>query len=525
MSDERRNTLPDDLLLDLEDTADFRETLAHVIGKSPEKLSYDEQTLSDLEDLEIISMLGKGGMGVVYRALQRSLKREVAVKLLHRREQWSTEQRERFHQEVLLAASLSHPNIVHIHWVRQTPDLFYFVMELVHGLSLADLLSTRSLTLKEVQLVFSQVCDGLSHAHSKGVIHRDLKPGNILVETSSPGKKWSADNPVKERLKRAVLVDFGLAARTGDTSTTQTGLLLGTPAYVSPEQAKGEKTDHRSDLYSLGVMLFEVLTGRVPFFAPTPLAMAVQHATTPPPDPRELIPSLPTRLAELVNALLEKDPSKRPDSSRTVRGRLIQSLQDRASGRASNLTPAAGIGLTRAHLTVLTVDLVGFTISANDQALSRTNFELETWTALVEKAVSTFSGALVEQEAARISAVFGEPEKTKDHQKEAIGAVRQLVHAMRDFNRTHGRQQEFTAGLESGTVFFGNIGAAARPVYFGRPVEVSKKLSLLRNCGIGIVGRRLGDELDGIPLEILIGVTEDLGTASRVLPAYFEPSK
>jgi serine/threonine protein kinase len=485
--------------------------------------------VNDLEDLLLLSEIGRGGMGIVYRALQKSLNREVAVKLLdpsfgRAGSEWA----ERFYQEVLLAAALNHRNIAHIHWVRREKDLFYFVMELVDGPSLADLLSRRPLGLDELVAIFSQVCDGLQHAHDRGVIHRDLKPGNILLETlPDAGHLTAIDGP--GHIERAVVVDFGLAARAGDSATSPGGSLMGTPAYMSPEQVRGRTTDHRCDVYSLGVTLYEGLTGRVPFSAPTPVGMASMHDLEEPPDPRELVPEAPNGVAELILRMLRKEPSDRPQSATDVKAQLNACLDEAANPppmHSRTTTVFRPRGLRLVDVTVLVVDVNGFLTAAVDQPLARTSFLLESWYQLVGDAAAELVGRLVRRDAAMLTLVFSSEDHGAEHAVAAVEALRRLVRAVRDFNRTHGRSEEFTAGLETGPAFFGDLDAPAQNgagMCFGRVLQTAEALARLRECGVGVVGPRLTDKLsEHYPLEPLIGVAEELGQACRISPTFFE---
>ena len=508
----------------LPDTLAVDATLADVIRDEWPRSSETMPELSELEGLAIIEEIGQGGMGVVYRAVQKALDREVAVKLLHPKNKWTNVDYERFYQEVTLAASLNHPNIAHIHWVKREGKLLYFVMEFIHGHSLSELLLTRPLQIEDLVHVFGQVCSGLSHAHERSIVHRDLKPGNILVEnasafspSSSPGVNSQSD------LGRAVLVDFGLAAKAGESSLNHAGLLMGTPAYMSPEQANGAPTDHRTDIYALGVTLFEALTGRVPFSAPTPLAMALKHISDTPPDPRELVPSIPKAFATLANRMLDKDPDARPQTAFEVRNAMEEALRVRSNSVTFPATPAEIPGLSSREVTVLAVAIESFLPAVYDQPLTRTSFVLESWLQLVQEAVAPHGGVIVKQEAALLTAVFNWPERQESHWLRAVSALGQLISAMQVFNRTVGSQLAFTAGLEVGEIFIGRIEGAAMPTCFGPTLDTAQKLSTVLNCGIGIVGPTFGDTVgDELAIEPLIGVADDLGAASRIDPVRFD---
>ncbi|MBN1945400.1 MAG: protein kinase [Bradymonadales bacterium] len=504
-----------------------QQTMADLFREEFDHEEQDEKSFTDLEDLTLVAVLGRGGMGVVYRALQRSLQREVAVKLLHPRLSQRNDQFEQFYREVLLAASLNHPNIAHIHWVKRKERLFYYVMEYVQGFTLAELLGRRSLSLEEVIGIFSQVCDGLAYAHLRGIVHRDLKPGNILVEwneSDSPGgTDPNRQNAGKPGPSRAVLVDFGLAARPGEASLTREGTLMGTPAYMSPEQVRGEPTDHRSDIYSLGVTLFEALTGRVPFGAPNPLAMAVKHLSDAPPDPRRIVPGLPETLAQLCLEMLAKSPDERPQSCDLVKQKLLSALGADTQRPAATTAISGPSGLQLREVTVLAADLEGFLASANDQAVARTSFLLEQWVELFDQAVATHMGLTVRREAALMVAVFNYPAASSAHRTLAIKALKEISRLMREFNQTHGRALTFTAGLECGRLFAGSVGELPQPICFGRAMDTAIRLCRVQHCGLGLLGPAASQALvAALPLEPLIGVAEDLGSATRIAPGYFE---
>ncbi|MCA9562541.1 MAG: protein kinase [Myxococcales bacterium] len=482
-------------------------TLPDLLAASHEPLVDGDSfpQLEELEDLKILERVGAGGMGIVYRALQRSLDREVAVKLLTPGRRLRNELYERFHSEALLAASLNHPNIAHIHWVRRQDELFYFVMEFIEGLSLSQRIVHQRLPLGQLIELFCQVCNGLSHAHERGVVHRDLKPGNILISENTPSQP------------RAVIVDFGLAVRAGEPAVSPSGILMGTPAYVSPEQAQGNATDHRTDIYSLGITLFEAVTGRIPFAAPTPLAMALKHVQEPPPDPRDLAPDLPDALADLIHQMIAKSPEDRPQSASELENRLRQMSLSGRSNRSP--MPLRVGGLEKKQMCVLALDLTGYPASAYDQPVARTEFELESWSRLVESHVERFAGAVSRRDASRIIAVF---DPGLDDIARAVDALVELQGAVLLFNRTNGTALSFTAGMEVGEVFVGQLANAELPTLFGDALTHATALSAIKHCGLGLTGEGLEELLKHrYSLESLIGVADQLGQAFRLDPALF----
>ena len=250
---------------------------------------------------ELDCEIGRGGMGIVYRARDRRLKRQVAIKLLPPELAFRSEIKSRFLREAETAASLSHPNIVPIYTVDEQEQLVFFVMAYVSGDNLAKRLHERGvLTVDETRRVLREVADALAYAHDRGVVHRDIKPDNILLDAVTG---------------RPMVTDFGIARAmdsSGDSRLTATGMAIGTPAYMSPEQAAGDRQiDGRSDLYSLGVLGYQMLTGEPPFTAGSTPAMLVKHISERPVPVEQRRADVPTDLARSVMMLLEKDPSNR----------------------------------------------------------------------------------------------------------------------------------------------------------------------------------------------------------------------
>ena len=198
---------------------------------------------------KILEKLGEGGMGVVYKAEDTKLKREVAIKFLPRFISANKEERQRFEIEAQAAAALNHPNIAHIYAIEETDNEMFIVMELIDGKELKDRIKIDPIPNEEVINIANQIAEGLDVAHQKGIVHRDIKSSNIMI---------TEDGKVK-------IMDFGLAKIRGGTDLTITGITIGTAAYMSPEQAKGEGVDHRTDIWSFGVVLYEMLTGELPF--------------------------------------------------------------------------------------------------------------------------------------------------------------------------------------------------------------------------------------------------------------------
>ncbi|MBS3977784.1 MAG: Stk1 family PASTA domain-containing Ser/Thr kinase [Syntrophomonadaceae bacterium] len=245
---------------------------------------------------ELLEKLGGGGMAVVYKGKDRLLNRAVTVKLL--RDQYAHDQEfvRKFRREAQAVASLSHPNIVSIYDVGQEGDLHYLVMEYVEGKSLRTVIQEEgALEPSRAVELSQQICEALHHAHEHQIIHRDIKPHNILITRNG----------------RAKVTDFGIALAASTATVTYEGNMVGSVHYVSPEQARGEPTTPQSDVYSAGIVLYEMLTGEVPFIGETPIGIAMKHVQESPRPPRDIRPEIPPALERVVAKALIKDLSRR----------------------------------------------------------------------------------------------------------------------------------------------------------------------------------------------------------------------
>ncbi len=254
-----------------------------------------EKTLNNRYRIE--AEIGQGGMGTVYRGFDTTLDRPVAIKVLSR-SGLGTEGRSQLLDEAQMAAKLNHPNIVTVHDVGEEESIPFIVMEYVEGESLHE---QPPESIGDTLAIMRQVCAGLEHAHEQGIIHRDLKPENVVITLDGTAK----------------LMDFGLARSVASRYTTE-GMVVGTVFYLAPEQALGQEIDLRSDLYSLGVMLYELTTGELPFVDQDPIAVITQHLHAPVVPPRAKNADVPLALNELILNLMSKDPQDRPVSAREV---------------------------------------------------------------------------------------------------------------------------------------------------------------------------------------------------------------
>ena len=246
---------------------------------------------------EILELVGTGGMAKVYKARCHRLNRLVAIKILREDLSQDAEFRRRFHDESQAVAMLSHPNIVAVYDVSRSSELEYIVMELIDGITLKQYMQKKGnkLNWREALHFITQITKALGHAHSRGIIHRDIKPHNIMV---------LRDGSVK-------VADFGIARVTSGGHSTLTQEALGSVHYISPEQARGSHIDARSDLYSAGVVLYEMLTGRLPFEGDTPVSVAIQHINSIPLSPRELESSIPEALESITMKAMAPNPDNR----------------------------------------------------------------------------------------------------------------------------------------------------------------------------------------------------------------------
>ncbi|MCB9617376.1 MAG: serine/threonine protein kinase, partial [Sandaracinus sp.] len=262
--------------------------------------------------------LGTGGFGAVYAGRHLRTGRRYALKVLRPdRALVSPEARERFRREAEALASLGHAGIVAVHDYASSDGFDYLVMDLLEGEDLASRLAAGPLPLSEALRIVEQIADALSLAHHQGIVHRDLKPANVFLarERTPSSDAHRASQLSDESTERAVLLDFGLAKSTGGgPSLTASGEALGTPQYMAPEQASGDHIDARTDVYALGAILFEMLSGHPPFDGPSPAAVLVKSLTTPAPSLRGT-PGVPSHVADAVAHALAKEPDLRPASA------------------------------------------------------------------------------------------------------------------------------------------------------------------------------------------------------------------
>ena len=256
---------------------------------------------------QIIEELGKGGMGKVYKVLDKETKERIALKLIKPDIASDKKTIERFKNELTTARKIRHKNVCGMYYLGEDQSRPYITMEFVSGENLkSSIRRFGHLPTGKAISITKQICEGLNEAHSLGVVHRDLKPNNIMIDDNG----------------NARIMDFGIARSLAEKGITGAGVMIGTPEYMSPEQAEAKEIDPRTDIYSLGVILYEMVTGQLPFEGDTPLAVAMKHKGEPPKDPQELNPQIPEDLSRVIMRCLEKDKDDRFQSAGDVRSEL-----------------------------------------------------------------------------------------------------------------------------------------------------------------------------------------------------------
>lgn len=361
---------------------------------------------------QLDAKLGEGGMGSVYRALDLQTRRSVAIKVLRKDLSESRHARRRFAREARAAGMLDHPNIVRVlkFYDVKRP---YMVQELVDGISMRRYVRREKPSPERLIGILIQLCDALAHAHDRGIVHRDMKPDNIVIAKSKTG-----GDVVK-------VLDFGLArVRLPEIShLTRSGSALGTCSYMAPEQASGRPADERSDLYSLGVILYEAVCGRTPFSADDPASILYMHVHEEPRNPRSHNPDIHPEMEKLILRLMAKQPDKRPSNARVLKEQLVRLTQVLRGELPAIDAPApkvqGGVGLPQAlpkavplepapgeAVSVLTADVPAFgLLTRGRNPLEATELEAE----LVEKleeSVRQQDGRVLDRYGTRVVAAF-----------------------------------------------------------------------------------------------------------------------
>lgn len=289
----------------------------------------------------IEEMLGQGGMSAVYKATDPNLKRVVAVKVIHSHLSNNPDFIKRFEEEASSVAQLRHHGIIQVHDFNKDDDLYYMVLEFVPGETIQDHLkrlndSGRKLSPAKAIEYMAGICDAVDYAHQRGMIHRDIKPANLMLTTTG----------------HVILMDFGIAKIVGGTRHTATGAVVGTAMYMSPEQIKGEQPDRRSDIYSLGVTLFEMVGGRPPFEADSAMTLMMMHVNDPVPNPKKLNPDVPDALVTVINKALAKDPNNRYQTAAQMAAALRNALSAGSSSPKATMVEDATMSKQKGATTV-----------------------------------------------------------------------------------------------------------------------------------------------------------------------------
>ena len=264
-----------------------------------------------LGSYRIISQIGKGGMATVYKAYQPSMDRYVALKVLPQYHSKDPSFTKRFIQEARTIARLEHKNILPVYDFGEEEGVAYMAMRYLDGGTLQDILSLGQLPLTEVVEIMSQICAGLDYAHRRGVVHRDIKPANVMVDDEGG----------------VYLTDFGLAkVLEGSSDLTVSGVVMGTPLYMAPEQSVGDEVDGRADIYAAGVILYEMVTGQPPFQAETPMAIVLAHLHEPLPLPRDINPNVPDEIQRVILKALAKKPEDRYQTAKEMADKLSETI-------------------------------------------------------------------------------------------------------------------------------------------------------------------------------------------------------
>jgi len=257
---------------------------------------------------QIIEELGRGGMGRVYKAVDIEIDEKIAIKVLNPEISRDANTIERFRNELKVARRIRHKNVCQMFDLEKSDGMYFITMEYVSGEDLKNTINRLGQLSEGKSLIIAkQICKGLAEAHHLGIVHRDLKPQNIMIDRAGDVR----------------LMDFGIARSQMSAGLTETGAMIGTPEYMSPEQAVGEDVDHRSDIYSLGIILFELVTGKTPFKGETAVSVALKHKTEKPPDPRKLNEHVSYKLGDVILKCLEKDRNKRYESIQDILAELV----------------------------------------------------------------------------------------------------------------------------------------------------------------------------------------------------------
>lgn len=431
---------------------------------------------------EILGELGRGGMGVVYKAKDTKLMRTVALKFLPPELTSDQKYKDRFILEAQAASALDHPNICTIHEINETDDEEIFIaMPCYEGETLKIRIQGKPLPIDLAIDIAIQVAQGLKKAHSKGIVHRDIKSANIMI---------TSDGVVK-------ILDFGLASLTGDSVKTRTAAIMGTAAYMSPEQAEGEAVDNRTDFWSLGVVLYEMLTGQMPFEGENSLAIIHSILNKSPIPPTELRKEIPTAFERIILKCLRREQGSRYQSVKSILSDLtkLQSVIEREELGVSDdqiRKPETKKEAERRRATVLFVEIIGYSEmiereDAEDVASIMTRcFKMLSF--IEEK----YGGRINKITESSFRILFGIPEAVEDASKKAVNAAIELRNQIKSFRQRENLLIPFDVkvGIETGMVIVGAMEILAREDYvvMGETVDRASQLKDLSTVGQIMVG-------------------------------------
>lgn len=448
-----------------------------------------ERTLADR--YELVSHIARGGMADVFEARDTLLGRRVAVKVLH--SQFSSDEAfvKRFRREAQAAANLSHPNIVSIYDWGEDGATYFIVMELIEGRTLRDVLkSERQLLPRRACEIGAEVAAALAVAHRAGLIHRDIKPGNILL---------APDGTVR-------VTDFGIARAWDDSQElTRTGAVIGTATYFSPEQAQGLTADERSDIYSLGVVMYEMVTGAPPFTGDSPVAVAYQHVSTPVTQPSTLNPDIPPALESIIGRALDKDPAGRYQTSDDIRADLLRFLR----GEAPATVPAADAPTQ--VMTAMTPPTVPpdetYRRLAEERPPSQVPFILTAFALLVALGVGLFLiFRLMNTTATDAASMVTVPDVTNMEQEAALALLQDAELKVRPVNQADpdvpsgfvigtepAAGEEIEIGGYVNVMVSTGVGAANVPPVVGETLTEAMRLINLNGLTVGVINEAPND--------------------------------
>ncbi len=457
--------------------------------------------LERLGEFRVLRKIGHGGMGDVYEAIQDNLNRRVAVKVLPAGDT-SPEQVLRFQHEAEAIAKLKHENIVEIYTYGEEGGFYYFAMALIQGNNLETLLQSEVLNLDRVLDIALQICSALAKAHEVGVIHRDIKPGNILVEPG--GKVW--------------VTDFGLAKWARQKGLTNHGEVLGTPEYMSPEQCEGRALGPGTDIYSFGVLLYRMLGGQVPFDADEPLAILLKHLREEPTDLRELNADVPLELGGIVMRCLAKAEFDRYQSMAALSLALEQFRKDLNDLRTFlsrdgvdteklvvDAMDGASRGLHYVQVTVLVADMENFLRLVVGQLPEVVTHTLELFFAEVRKTIEGRKGTVVELFGDTILASFGDPIPLEDHGAVALETALELQAVLARLSQNLETKVSVRIGVETGVVLGGFLSDGKQRIYnvFGEAAASAYALEMNAGRSQILVGdtlvRLMGERFEFAP--------------------------